>query len=405
MQTAMPSFRMYKRTLMFFRIVLSSFLRECRNFATNKGARSIMLLGVTFYAILYPVPYAHQVPQKLPVAVVDMDGSTLSRTLIRMTDATEGVSIKYRCLSTAQAIDKMQRGEVYASLVIPVDFEKRLLRGEQIVVPLYCNASRLLPYSRVLQGVRYAASNVGAGIRAIKMEKSGIGSDVAYNIQTFGMPRVSLLFNPASNYGLNTVPPVLVIILQQTLLLASAMLGGVAITRATRCPCSVLLGRILVPVAMYCGFTGLYFRVLPLCCDLPVPHNFQDFMLFLFPFLVACTCFGNAAGFFLRDCTYILAAILPTSLPFLFLSGFVWPQEAIPHFFRAIAQLLPDVPAINGAMLILMRDASLRDVMPYWMHLWGLAFLGFAICLVIQKIQHVPSLHFIHPHHLLSKEA
>lgn len=62
----------------------------------NKAARTVMIGGVIFYSLLYPLPFHNEVPQKLPLFVVDQARSDLSRQLMRMIDSTEGVRVARR---------------------------------------------------------------------------------------------------------------------------------------------------------------------------------------------------------------------------------------------------------------------------------------------------------------------
>ena len=63
--------------------ILESFCAECAVLAASRGARSIFVVGILFYSLLYPSPYFYEVPQDLPFFAVDQDGSTSSRQLLR----------------------------------------------------------------------------------------------------------------------------------------------------------------------------------------------------------------------------------------------------------------------------------------------------------------------------------
>ena len=46
--------------------ILESFCAECAVLAASRGARSIFIVGILFYSLLYPSPYFYEVPQDLP---------------------------------------------------------------------------------------------------------------------------------------------------------------------------------------------------------------------------------------------------------------------------------------------------------------------------------------------------
>ena len=54
---------------------------------------AVAVVSVLFYAFYYPAPYAHQVVERLPIAVVDADRSPLSRAIIRNLEAAHEVEI------------------------------------------------------------------------------------------------------------------------------------------------------------------------------------------------------------------------------------------------------------------------------------------------------------------------
>lgn len=91
------------------RRVLESFCAECAVLAASRGARSIFIVGILFYSLLYPSPYFYEVPQDLPFFAVDQDGSTSSRQLLRSLDATEGIRL-HRYADLGQAFADLRSG-------------------------------------------------------------------------------------------------------------------------------------------------------------------------------------------------------------------------------------------------------------------------------------------------------
>lgn len=89
---------------------------------TNHALLLTVFGGVLFYSFLYPLPYAKQLPREQTVVVVDLDGSGLSRRLIRMVNATPQVDIVSRAYSLAQAKEQMIQNKLAGILVIPAHF-------------------------------------------------------------------------------------------------------------------------------------------------------------------------------------------------------------------------------------------------------------------------------------------
>lgn len=239
--------------------ILESFCAECVVLAASRGARSIFIVGILFYSLLYPSPYFYEVPQDLPFFAVDQDGSTSSRQLLRSLDATEGIRL-HRYADLGQAFADLRSGDMVGGIVVPRDFERGLLRGQETVVPFYSEAAHLLSYGMLVQGGRLATENLGAGARVERLRKQGVPESAALALQVRGRIDARLLYNPAGNYASNTVPPVFVLILQQIMIIGCAML---AVTRKERFPqapggMAAAAGRVLLALCLGLIFAFYY---------------------------------------------------------------------------------------------------------------------------------------------------
>ena len=141
------------------------------------------------------------------------------------------------------------------------------------------------------------------------------------------------------------------------------------------------IGRLFFYVSVYSLWLVYYSYFLPRVYDLPAPAAFAEAWIFLLPFMMAVPCAGSILGTFLKKPVHIFMAVFPTTMPFLFLSGFTWPPSSIPRPLMLISQLLPSTPAINGYMYITEQGASLAEVSDLWFQLWGLFLMFFGISL------------------------
>ena len=141
--------------------IAAVYRRELARIFAVRPAFAVLVVALFAYAALYPQPYLAEALRDVPIAVVDRDGSTSSRELVRRIDATESVVV-------AQVLPDMVTAEraVYARLVrgivlIPTDFERDLLHGRPSPVALYSDASYFLMNSRVSGAVATAVRNFG----------------------------------------------------------------------------------------------------------------------------------------------------------------------------------------------------------------------------------------------------
>ena len=79
------------------------------------------------------------VVRRTPVGIVDLDKSDLSRKLTRNLNSLQQVKIDKTYTSYQEAIDAVQRGEVYGFFFIPSNFSTKALSGEKPTLSYYIN--------------------------------------------------------------------------------------------------------------------------------------------------------------------------------------------------------------------------------------------------------------------------
>lgn len=112
-------------------------------------------------------------PSRIPVAVVDLDNTTTSRSLVRQLDAFEKTDIKYKSLSFKEARTQMERMEVYAVLTIPQDFAKDAISGNRPKLVYYTNNAFLISGSLLFQDLRTISTLASAAVGLQTAEAKG----------------------------------------------------------------------------------------------------------------------------------------------------------------------------------------------------------------------------------------
>src|SRR5207245_1071057 len=127
------------------------------------------------YGLFYPTPYLRQLLRKVPVMVVDRDQTPLSRQVARWLDASEGAVIGGRTNNLDAAQEAVRAGTVGGVVLIPKDFEKKVLRGEPAYMAAYADASYLLVYRTVTGAVNGVAGTLSAGVSVRRLQAGGAG--------------------------------------------------------------------------------------------------------------------------------------------------------------------------------------------------------------------------------------
>lgn len=351
----------------------------------------LLFFGVQLiYPAIYPLPYRNAVLREVPIVVVDQENSSLSRKLIRMVNATETVSVSTQVADLETAREKFIQREASGILVIPPDFTLHIRQGRTANLPLYCDGSYFLVYRQVAMGVQEAAGTLSAGIEIQRLSAQGLPRKQALAARDPLPLRNIFLFNPAGGYGAYIVPAVLVLILHQTLLIGIGMLGGTGREYGDASPASSLLspiaqtlGRILVYLPLYTLHVIWFFGVLFRIYGYPQRADLWELFFFLLPFLLATICLGLSLRHLFRERVSAMMALLFTSIPVLFLSGFSWPVEAIPAPLRLLSQCLPATPGIAGFLKLNHMGADFSMVSPEFLQLWAQSLVYFALACII----------------------
>ena len=359
-----------------------AFAAEWRRVLATRGAFSLMILAPLIYGVYYPQPYLTQILRKIPIAVVDNDLSDLSRSIVQTLDASGAVRVAVRAETLADARKSLDRGEALAVVGIPPGTQRDVLKGNTAHLPIYADGTYLFILRSTASGIAVAIGTLSSELAAGGARTDGSLVKAALAATSPADILLQPIFNPVGGYGSYVVPAAFLLILQQTLLMAAAMLTSVALAQAAGGAFASVLGRGIAHLTIYLPALALYLIVLPRFYGFSaLGHPLQLFVLASL-FILATSFMGQAVGaWFTRPDTPILI-FLATSLPQFFLTGFAWPREAIPGPVLSAGQIFPANFAINGIVRIDQLGASLGEVGHDWRGLWLLAIGYFALAVV-----------------------
>jgi ABC-2 type transport system permease protein len=333
-------------------------LRTLRTITHDPGMLALLAGASILYSLFYPTPYLHQVLRDVPVVVVDRDHTPMSRRFARWLDASEGVAVAGRSADLEAAQAAVREGTVGGVVLIPVDFERHILRREPATVTAYVDGSYLLVRSTLAGSINAVAATLGASITQ-RPAPVGLAS----------WP----LFNPLGGYATFLVPAVFMLVLQQTLLIG---MGSLRVARrhspvSDSGPVWATLGGIVtVLLVLYFLQAAFMFLVAFRLYGLPLRADLAVVAVFLIPFLTANVLLGLTIGELFERPESSTVALTLTSVPALFLSGISFPWENQAAWVRAIALALPTTFGIRGFVQIGEMGATLAEAWRSWGALW-----------------------------------
>lgn len=356
---------------------------ELRAIVADKAIAVTLFGGVLFYSVLYPLPYLHQVPTDQQIVVVDLDHSSLSRKLIRQADASPKISVIGQVGSIKEAKVWIETGRAHGLLVIPYAFRRDLLLGKGVTLSYGGDASYFLIYSAVVEGLVTAGMDAGKQVQLLGLLAKGEAPEQA-NLSLNSVKINSVpAFNPSLGYTPYVVPGLFLLILHQTLLIGTGILGAGQWRNKgywqQLSPLKLICGRICAFMLIYTLFTSFYVGFCFYWYQVSIQASLGLVALFLLPFLLATSAAGIALSclFVRRDLP--TQVLLLASMPIMFVSGFVWPLTLIPEPLIWISQVIPAVPAIMGMLELNQMGASWTSIMPKWLQLWAMFAVFFVL--------------------------
>lgn len=359
------------------------------------GAMIFFILLPLFYPVVYTLIYNPEVVREIPVAVIDDCRTEASRQFVRMADAAPEIDVYDYVPNMADAKRLMAEHKVYAIMHIPHDYGKSINTGRQTTVTLVCDMSLLLRYRALLSATTALQLKLAQDITAAKVSMMGI--DSAGNIS--GLPIDSdshFLGDTQSGFASFIIPGIVVLILQQSMVLGIVLLGATATERRRRnrgrdpryegiSSGASVLGKALCFITFYLPATIYVLHFVPEMFDLPHYGSAVDYLLFIFPMLVAAAFFGQALTGLARERDDTFLIVVFSSVVMLFLSGLTWPRYAMPEIWKIIGDFVPATLGVEGFVRINSNAATLAENAGNYIGLWALAAGYLAIAVLVER--------------------
>lgn len=173
----------------------------------NSKSTFIFAVVLPFVSILFFNTFLSEgVARDLPVALVDLDHSAVSRNVISQLDAAPEIKIGFFPINQEKGEELVRLGKVYGVITIPQNFEADLKSGKQVHIINQYNSNLLLPGGLEYKAFRKVIGTILAGVNIEKQRKQGVSMQQALvNYQPI-VANNHVLSNPYSNYSyyLNT---------------------------------------------------------------------------------------------------------------------------------------------------------------------------------------------------------
>ncbi len=365
------------------RNILSVFFRELKLIGEDHSLLLTLLIAPLLYVFFYGSIYSYKVEEKVKLAVVDDDQSSLSRLLMQQINNLQMVDILI-VPSVDRAQHEMYEGVCQGYLYIDKGLEQKVLSLQQGNVVLAVNAGRFLPSSDLIASVTEICLAVSAGVRMQYFEMKGLTERTSLRE---AMP-VNLdyrpMFNDRSSYGAFLLPGLLMLILQQTLLLGLAeSVAAERMKKTTGSWFSATEGNVFYGIIG----KGLFYFFLFSCyalfvltinfsvLHLPLTGSLWALAFIMVVFLLTLIPMAMWIGSFFKSQLLCLQIMAFSSYPIFLITGYSWPFNMLPVFIQGISSLLPTTPFMRVYISVTQQGGTLMDNAVTVFHMLALMIL------------------------------
>ncbi len=341
--------------------------REFRKVIKDRNLVLIFIAAPLLYPLFYGTIYMKKAETEIPVALMDCDNSSLSRSLARTLDAHQNIDISMILVDESEIENVLALNKATNVVYIPKGFEECLKKGIQTNVILYLNPARLLVLSDVGIPASQLITAFGAKVTANVLAVKGVP---VFQDSNYAQPLkfdFSYLHNPYLTYGDMILLPLMIIIISQLILIGVtaatakeySMEGWKDTFRVSGGILTNFAGRFIFYLLLFAVFSILLKFTVADFLNISISGSDWDSLIVFLLGIIANTSFGLFLGTFFRHRVAVFITLGFTSYPFFLMSGFAWPARQIPDIVKYLSVLFPSTPFLKAGFDIIETGASL----------------------------------------------
>lgn len=369
--------------------MLRIWMREFQLIFSDVGVIILIFAVPLIYPMLYSFIYYPEVVRDMPVAVIDRSHSSDSRHFIRSIDATPELKVTANCVSMEEAVSMFKKRQIHGIVQIPESFSSDIALQHQTTISAYADMEFFLYYKAMLTGISFVTLESGTQIQVRNLMNGGFTEKQA---EMTARP-VKFVDNPMANqtggfasYG---IPAALILIIQQTLIIAIGILAGTARERHVFGTLVPLDRKRMGTLRLVAGKSAAYFTIYALLCVYMlgmIPEWFGygqsaglvELIALITPFILSSIFLGLTLSVIFKNRESAMMLYLFTSIPLLFLSGIIWPLSNFSTVWLVVRDIFPSSNAIFGYIKMNSLGATIYETRKEIITLWvqsGIYFL------------------------------
>ena len=330
----------------FSHIIKREFRMLFHNRAIFIFAVILPIISIVFFSTLL----RNGVARNLPIAVVDLDNSALSRNLISQLDAAPELEVSFKPINQLDGERLVKQIKAYGLVTIPKNFGSDLKQGKQTKVLNQYNSNLLLPSGLENKAFRTVVGTLSAAVNIQKQLAKGTNINQAKkNYQPITLNK-RILSNPYTNYSYYLNSGFLTLFLQIFVILTTIYCFGsdlkynkgeklYAIGKGNM---TIIILAKITPYTLWFFFMGMimYFSMF-IFQDFPLFGNKLIVLVSLFLLIISTQAFSLlfiAISKSFREALTFGSGFAAVSLSF---SGITFPIFGMPIIMQWLSQIFP----------------------------------------------------------------
>ena len=318
--------------------------------------------------------YYHEYVNDVPVVVMDLDNSSLSRQLVQYFDDNERFTVAYHVDTEDEMKELIDDKKAYMGIYIPPNMYDKIKEGEQTQVLILVDQTNVIIGNNVYAGAASIIQTVSAGAAIKVVEgKDDVLEDAAYNTVMPMQFNERMLYDTKMTYMNYLMYGLFAILIQSLMLSAMA-------TLMTRNPYEVasdhtfarLAAKIVVAATLILTMGSVSVFLLHKKFGLIINSNVKVALLMAILFAVAISVPAIILISIVKKKTRYTQIVYCLSLPTFFTCGYVWPIAQMPKVLVGIVRTI--WPLMNFARPF---DEVMIKNLPFsavWNNVMGLIF-------------------------------
>jgi ABC-2 type transport system permease protein len=306
----------------------------------------------------------------IPTVVFDQAHTQESRDLLQRFQCSEDFNIVAVVHTDAELSEAIVAGRARVGIKVPEHYSRRLEAGQTAQIQVLVDGT--------VSSVAGEALNVSNAIALRDSLERALGGRP---LQVEARPRI--LFNPDMRSPNFFIPGLMVVLCQMMAITLSAnaivrekekgTLEQLFMTPVR--PGELVIGKLLPYLVLtfveFCAI-ALLMRFL---FTVPVRGNFVTLLTLTLPFVLTMLAWGLWISTRVDTREGAMQMAMATLMPCIFLSGYVFPLDSLPPFFRPLSLAIPTTWLIDGSRGVILRGAGWRELWPHATVLSGMALV------------------------------